>query len=66
MTYDASLLSHTNSPSPPHFIYTGNGTCPPFTKISTITSSLLSILSVIFISNLFVNFLSISQFAQGC
>lgn len=55
ITSDDSLLAHTHSLLSPRFIYTTNDSHLLVTKIGTITSSLLSISSVLFVPNLFVN-----------
>lgn len=62
MTSDASVLTHTYSPSS-HFIYTDNGSLLHVTKIGTITAGLLSS-SCLFIPKPYVDSSPISQLAQ--
>lgn len=59
-TSDASLLTHTYSPSFPHFIYTADSSQLPVTKIGSITTGLLSISIVLFVPNLSMNLFSVS------
>lgn len=60
MTSDASLLTHTYSPSFPHFIYTTDSSQLPVAKIGSITTGLLSISIVLFVPNLSMNLFSVS------
>lgn len=53
MTSDDSVLTQTDSPSSSQFIYTASHL--PVIKISSITSGLLSISSILFVSNLSAN-----------